>query len=155
MDCSPPGSSVHDILYARILEWVAISFSRGSSRPRDRTHVSCIGRWVLYCWVTRKPYIILQLKITISFIWKIESLVHPTLSIPVFFSSESIIFNLYILLITFISSNNLLLLVFPNFSVLYVTYWLQTYRMRNLHVSLWWPPLGPQYIHLVSLSLSM
>ena len=35
MDCSPPGSSVHGILQARILEWVAISLSRGSSRPRD------------------------------------------------------------------------------------------------------------------------
>ena len=37
MDCSPPGSSVHGILQARILEWVAIPFSRRSSRPRDRT----------------------------------------------------------------------------------------------------------------------
>ena len=37
MDCSPPGSSVHGILQARVLEWVAISFSRGSSRPRDWT----------------------------------------------------------------------------------------------------------------------
>ena len=37
MDCSPPGSSVHAISQARILEWVAISFSRGSSRPRDLT----------------------------------------------------------------------------------------------------------------------
>ena len=37
MDCGPPGSSVHGILQARILEWVAISFSRGSSRPRDQT----------------------------------------------------------------------------------------------------------------------
>ena len=36
-DCSPPGSSVHGILQARILEWVAIPFSRGSSRPRDQT----------------------------------------------------------------------------------------------------------------------
>ena len=35
MDCSPPGSSIHGILQARILEWVAISFSRGSSQPRD------------------------------------------------------------------------------------------------------------------------
>ena len=41
MDCSPPGSSVHGILQARILEWVAISFSRGSSCTRDRTWVSC------------------------------------------------------------------------------------------------------------------
>ena len=43
MDCSLPGSSLHGILQARILEWVAISFSRGSSRPRDRTRVSCIA----------------------------------------------------------------------------------------------------------------
>ena len=43
MDCSPPGSSVHGILQAKILEWVVISFSRGSSQPRDRTLVSCTG----------------------------------------------------------------------------------------------------------------
>ena len=42
MDCSPPGSSVHGIPQARILEWVAISSSRGSSGPRDRTRISCI-----------------------------------------------------------------------------------------------------------------
>ena len=41
-DCSPPGSSVHGILQATILEWGAISFSRGSSQHRDRTQVSCI-----------------------------------------------------------------------------------------------------------------
>ena len=40
MDCSPPGSSVHGILQARILEWVAISFSRRSSQPRDQTCIS-------------------------------------------------------------------------------------------------------------------
>ena len=40
MDCSPPDSSVHGILQARILEWVAIPFSRCSSQPRDRTQVS-------------------------------------------------------------------------------------------------------------------
>ena len=49
MDCIvqgvTPGSSVHGISQARILEWVAISFSRGSSRPRDWTWVSCTGRW--------------------------------------------------------------------------------------------------------------
>ena len=43
MDCSPPGSSVHGIFQARILEWVAISFSRGSSLSRDRTRVSRIA----------------------------------------------------------------------------------------------------------------
>ena len=51
MDCSPPSSSVHRILQARILEWVAMPSSRRSSFPRDRTHisyVSCIGGQVLY-----------------------------------------------------------------------------------------------------------
>ena len=51
MDCSSPGSSAHGILQARILEWVAIPSSRGSSWSRYWTHVSyisCIGRWVLY-----------------------------------------------------------------------------------------------------------
>ena len=51
MDCSPPDSSVHEISQARILEWVSISFSRGSSWPRDGTCVSwgsCTGRWILY-----------------------------------------------------------------------------------------------------------
>ena len=43
VDSSPPGSSVHGILQARILEWVAISFSRGSSQPRDQTQVSRIA----------------------------------------------------------------------------------------------------------------
>ena len=47
-DCSPPGSSVHGIFQARILEWVAISFSRGSSWPRDRTQVSRHCRQMLY-----------------------------------------------------------------------------------------------------------
>ena len=42
VDYSPPGSSVRGILRARILEWIAISFSRGSSQPRDRTRVSCM-----------------------------------------------------------------------------------------------------------------
>ena len=54
MDHIPPGSSVYGILQVRILEWVAISFSRGSSRPRDRTHVFCIGRQIPYCWTTRE-----------------------------------------------------------------------------------------------------
>ena len=46
VDCSPPGSSVHGILQARRLEWVAISFSRGPSQPRDQTQVSCMeGRF--------------------------------------------------------------------------------------------------------------
>ena len=60
MDCSLPGSSIHGIFQARILEWVAISSSRGSSQLRDQTHVSCIGRQILYHWATWEaisPYI--------------------------------------------------------------------------------------------------
>ena len=48
MDCRLSGSSVHGIFHASILEWVAIPFSRGSSRLRDRTCISCIGRQILY-----------------------------------------------------------------------------------------------------------
>ena len=43
MDCSPPGSSVHEIFQARILQWVAIPFPRGSSQPRNQAQVSCIA----------------------------------------------------------------------------------------------------------------
>ena len=50
MDCNPPGTPVHGILQTRILVWIAIPFSRGSFQPRDRTHVSFIGRRVLYHW---------------------------------------------------------------------------------------------------------
>ena len=48
--CSRPGSSVHGILQARILKWVAISFSRGSSQPKDRTQVSCIAGRCFNLW---------------------------------------------------------------------------------------------------------
>ena len=54
MDCSLPISSVHGIFQARILEWVAISFSRGSSQPRDRTWVSCIAGRRFTVWATRE-----------------------------------------------------------------------------------------------------
>ena len=49
--CGPPGSSVHGISQARILEWIAIPSTRGSFPPRDQTqvsYISCIGRQVLY-----------------------------------------------------------------------------------------------------------
>ena len=54
-DCSPPGSSVHGIFQVRMLEWLAISFSRGSSWPRDWSrvsYISCTGRQILYHWTT-------------------------------------------------------------------------------------------------------
>ena len=54
MDCSPPGSSVHGIPQARILVWAAISFSRGSSQPRDWIWVSCIAGEFFTNWATRE-----------------------------------------------------------------------------------------------------
>ena len=54
MSCSLPGSSVHGILQARILEWVAISLSRGSSQSRDQIQVSCIASRFLTIWAIRE-----------------------------------------------------------------------------------------------------
>ena len=59
MDYSPPGSYVHGTLQARILKWVAISYSRRSSQPRDLTcvyRISFIGRWILHHWATWKGW---------------------------------------------------------------------------------------------------
>ena len=53
-DCSWPGFFVHGILQTRILEWVVISFTRGSSQPRDRTQVSCIAGRFFTSWATRE-----------------------------------------------------------------------------------------------------
>ena len=57
MDCSLPGSSVHGFLQARILKWVAMASSRGSSWPRDQTQVSCIAGRFLTGWATREALI--------------------------------------------------------------------------------------------------
>ena len=57
MDCRPPGSSVHEIVQARILGWIAISYSRGSSGLRNQTHVSissCFGRQIPYHYTPGK-----------------------------------------------------------------------------------------------------
>ena len=65
LDCSPPGSSVHGILQARILEWVAISFSRGSSRPRDWkciSRVSCIAGGFFTCWTIWEAQVLIFLR---------------------------------------------------------------------------------------------
>ena len=56
MDCSLPGSSVHGIPQARTLEWVAISFSRGSSPPRDQTQASHIAGRFFTIWATREAF---------------------------------------------------------------------------------------------------
>ena len=61
MDYSPPGSSVHDILQARILEWVANSSSKGSSRRRDWTHVSCVSCIAGTCFSTWEDQVEMKL----------------------------------------------------------------------------------------------
>ena len=72
MDCRPPGSSVHGIVQARILEWVAMPFSRGSSGPRDQTPGSCISctdRQTLYhctTWETQLWVISIRLNLTVE-----------------------------------------------------------------------------------------
>ena len=61
MDCSLPGSSVHEIFQAIVLEWIAISFSKGSSQLRDWTRVSCIVDRCFTVWATREVQINIQL----------------------------------------------------------------------------------------------
>ena len=66
MYCSPQGSSIHGILQARILEWVAMPFSRGSSWPMNRTLISCgscIAGRVFYLWAAKEASLISLLKI--------------------------------------------------------------------------------------------
>ena len=60
MDCSPPDSSVHGILPTRLLEWVAIPFSRGSSWPKDQTQVSYIEDRFFPIWAIREALLILE-----------------------------------------------------------------------------------------------
>ena len=62
MDCSLPASSVHGILQARILKWVAIASSRGSFQPRDRTQVFCIAGRFFNIWATRGAHTLQQKK---------------------------------------------------------------------------------------------
>ena len=63
--CNPMDYTDHGILQARILEWIAFPFSRGSSQPRDQTQVSCIADGFFTCWATREAII--------PFCWKFGS----------------------------------------------------------------------------------
>ena len=70
---APPGSSVWRIFQARILEWIAISFSRGSSQPRDQTHISCIGRYSLPMSHQGSPLLLLPTYLYASKFGKLSS----------------------------------------------------------------------------------
>ena len=89
VDRSLQGSSVHGILLARILEWVATSFSRGSSQPRDQTQVSRIGGSYFNLWATRKlmKYLVNSRKISIR--WTRDARYTSTLSLKwIFIQSQ-------------------------------------------------------------------
>ena len=80
-DCSPPGSSVYGIFHARILEWVAVSYNRRFSLLRDQTHISCIGKQILYHWASALN--------TAIFILQIDKLVYWLVNILVTFWRDS------------------------------------------------------------------
>ena len=87
--CSPPGSSVHGILQARIVEWVALPSSRESSQPRDQTRVSCFAGRFFTTWATRvalqvPPY----LGLSFRFCW-VVSMIHLQLLWKFFSFSSS------------------------------------------------------------------
>ena len=69
MCCTPPGSSAHEILQARILEWIAIPLSKGSSPPRDQTKLSCIVDRFSTIWATKEA---LTLVTRISVLWNLD-----------------------------------------------------------------------------------
>ena len=90
-DCSPPGSSLHEIFQARILEWVAKPSSRGSSKPWDQTPVSCvscIGRKIIY-YTTWEALPLLTLLIADT---KLLPLVPNSLFCPLFCKSGAVMF---------------------------------------------------------------
>ena len=86
LGCSPPGSSVHGFFQARLLEWTAISSSRGSSQPRDWTHmssVSCIGRqnfFFYHCATWDAPSNLFPIMLSIKSICQLGLLSSPNLS---------------------------------------------------------------------------
>ena len=106
MDCSLPGSSVHGISQAGILEWVPISSSRASSQPRDRIHVSCvscIARKILYhCTIWEALYVYIY-KILLNFLfWFIIIILNIVPYIYVLYSRillfiHSVYYSLYLL----------------------------------------------------------
>ena len=75
MDGSLPGSVIHGIFQARMLEWVAISFSRGSSQPRDWTQVSCIADRRFTVWATREASSGILISVIILFRSNVSALI--------------------------------------------------------------------------------
>ena len=108
MDCSLPGSSVHGILQARILEWVVIPFSRRSSQPRDWTWFSRIAGRFFTVWATREasrevgnrslqniPLVIFRRLESSPFFWEAPGSIHLwiTVMVPLWDNLRQVLFN--------------------------------------------------------------
>ena len=113
MECNPPGSSFCGISQARILEWIAISSSRGYSWPRDWTPVSCICRQILYHWATWEAclvgYIYLNAFLTCS-IFSLQWIYQDITSLEI---EEDLVFlwSLYLMIYMYISYMDLIYFV--------------------------------------------
>ena len=83
MDCSPSGSSVQGILQARMLEWVAISFSRKSSQPRDQTCVSCIADVFFNHGASREALVVVS---SLKKRMQLNKIPNGISTLPIFFS---------------------------------------------------------------------
>ena len=89
MDCSLPGSSVHGILQARIMEWVAMLSSRGSSQPRNWIQVSCIASGFFTDWATKEAQVatytisINRVQFTLQFTTSIYWWLQSSISLPI------------------------------------------------------------------------
>ena len=108
MDGSLPGSTIHGIFQARILEWAAISFSRGSSQPRGWTRVSCIADRRFTIWATREASSVILISVIILFSSNISALY----LVPFITSLTLLIFSCcscVIILISFLSMFPLIL----------------------------------------------
>ena len=102
MDCSLSGSAIHGIFQARVLEWIAISFSRGSSRPRKRTQVSHIAGRHFTVWGTREAPNTQYLTIIIygmfaSFQWALQNIFCFMVNMRVSLTRMSTVQGLYVL----------------------------------------------------------
>ena len=135
MDYSLPGSSVHGILQARILEWVVMSSFRGSPRPKNRTlisYVSCIGRQVLYHWHhLRSLYIYIQTETEITVLYLPFSC---NISSWAFFSAIKIFSNM--VMIREASFYHVAIIYF-----IYLSLWYQRFRFFQFLLSemaVWW-----------------
>ena len=123
-DWSPPGFPVRGIIQAKILEWVAISFSRGSSRPRDQTLLSCIAGRLFTDWATREALI--NLLNAYQFIgWKVK--LHCFISIHCFITFSCISYTFFVrlklkLLITRVWINKVCILIYNSFIYIIILY---------------------------------